>query len=254
MPDSQIFRGAVSDVPAVYELPSGVAFILKAVNASFDGSGAAGAFLPCVTILSDSGHVIARAVDQAVSVDAGSDAEVSWFPHVKNAAAGVTPSGSGLTWAASLGTFAASNGPNASVDCLQTGVATNDATYFTLVADSVRVLKAGMYLVHCLVAGSSTTIAATTQYIMSTSFDTPTTDDSSLRIGGEPGKQAEVYGSLGARNWFMDQTFLLNLPTTAVPMLIFNRITTFTAAGASLAGVSNIGVVRLSDAIAGNID
>jgi hypothetical protein len=85
--DTQIAALASSPVPKVYTLPSGVEFTLKAVNASLDGSGAASSFLPCVTILSDSGHVIVRAVDTAVSVAAGGTAEVSWFPGVKHAGA-----------------------------------------------------------------------------------------------------------------------------------------------------------------------
>jgi hypothetical protein len=63
------------------------------VNADFDGSGAAGDYLPCVTIVSDAGEVVARAVDQGVKVTAGSDAEVSWFPWLKRRAVTVTPTG-----------------------------------------------------------------------------------------------------------------------------------------------------------------
>jgi hypothetical protein len=85
MADVQIFRGAKGDVPVEYELPASAEFILKAVNADFTDTGAAGDWLPCVTIVSDSGHVIARAVDQGVKVTAGSEAEVSWFPHVRHA-------------------------------------------------------------------------------------------------------------------------------------------------------------------------
>src|SRR5881396_4092540 len=87
MPDTQIYRGAKVGVPSTYTLPEAVEFILKCVNADFDGAGAGGTYLPCVTILSDSGHVIARAVDQGVSVGAGGDAEVSWFPRLGRRAA-----------------------------------------------------------------------------------------------------------------------------------------------------------------------
>ena len=92
MADTQIFSGSVEDAPKTYRLPSGVEFILKAVNADYADNGAASDWLPCVTIVSDSGHVIARAVDQAVKVTAGSDAEVSWFRGVKHFAA-AAPSG-----------------------------------------------------------------------------------------------------------------------------------------------------------------
>jgi hypothetical protein len=70
-------------VPANYTLPDAAELRLKAVYADFDGGGAAAEWLPTVTILSDSGDVIARAADQDVSVAAGDDASVSWFPRVR---------------------------------------------------------------------------------------------------------------------------------------------------------------------------
>lgn len=84
MPDAQILN--LQDVPAPsdYTVPGGVAFILKAVNAEFDGSGAAGSYLPAVEISSDSGHYVARASDTAVEVAAGGSANVSFFPRVKH--------------------------------------------------------------------------------------------------------------------------------------------------------------------------
>jgi hypothetical protein len=111
MADVQIFRGAVGDVPVEYELPASAEFILKAVNADFTDTGAAGDWLPCVTIVSDSGHVIARAVDQGVKVTAGSEAEVSWFPHVRHAA--VAASGGGAAPDYIMMTGVASAIPNA---------------------------------------------------------------------------------------------------------------------------------------------
>lgn len=86
MPDAQITVPAVSAAPAEYSVSGAADFILKAVNANMDGSGAAATWLPCVEIVSDSGHVVARAVDQAVSVAAGGSAEVSWFPRVRRRA------------------------------------------------------------------------------------------------------------------------------------------------------------------------
>lgn len=92
MADTQIWAPDVAAGESVYEVRGGVEFTLKAVNADFDGSGAAAVYLPCVLIVSDSGHVIARACDQAVTVGAGDDAEVSWFPGVKHSAAAVATS------------------------------------------------------------------------------------------------------------------------------------------------------------------
>lgn len=87
MPDAQIFTGDSGQAPLDYTLPGGVSFILKAVNAEFDGSGAAGAYLPVVEISSDSGHTVARAVDTAVEVAAGASANVSFFPRGRAAQA-----------------------------------------------------------------------------------------------------------------------------------------------------------------------
>jgi len=81
--DVQILRAPTSAVPSNYVLPDAAELRLKAVYAELDGSGAAGTFLPCVTLISDSGDVIGRAVDQDVSVAAGASADVTWFPRVR---------------------------------------------------------------------------------------------------------------------------------------------------------------------------
>lgn len=93
MADVQILRASASSVPSNYTLPDATDLRLKAVYAEFDDAGAAADWLPCVTLLSDSGDVIARAVDQDVKVTAGGDADVSWFPRVRRRRAGATPAG-----------------------------------------------------------------------------------------------------------------------------------------------------------------
>lgn len=95
--DTQIVNSQSSAAPSDYVLPASVEFVLKAVNADFDGS-AATAFLPAVEIVSDSGHVIAECVDPASSVAAGGFANASFFPGVKHAPAASTPTASGLSW------------------------------------------------------------------------------------------------------------------------------------------------------------
>lgn len=89
----QIFEGALAAAPKDYKLSPSIELILKAVTAEFVDAGAAGDWLPCVELVSDSGHTIARAVDQGVKVTAGSDAEVSWFPGVKHATGGSSTTG-----------------------------------------------------------------------------------------------------------------------------------------------------------------
>ncbi len=75
-----------------YVVPGAVIITPYAVSTIFDGSGASGSFLPCLTFKTQTGAVIARC--PAPEVASGDTAEVSWFPHVAQAAA--TPVGSGI--------------------------------------------------------------------------------------------------------------------------------------------------------------
>ena len=95
--DTQILAAGTSATPVDYRVPNAQEILLKAVNAVFDGSGAGGDYIPEVVIESDGGVVIARAADPANVVTAGNDAEVSWFPGVKNGAA--APSGTSIALA-----------------------------------------------------------------------------------------------------------------------------------------------------------
>lgn len=83
MADTQVVRSTSGAVPGTYVLPDAAEFLLKCVNADFNGAAAGGDWLPCVEIRSDANIVIARAVSQDVKVTAGDDAEVSWFRGVK---------------------------------------------------------------------------------------------------------------------------------------------------------------------------
>jgi len=97
--DVQLTAQQVAAAPLTYTVPDSALVRLKAVNALFTDGGAAGDWLPAVVLVSDSGHVVARAVDQGVKITAGDDAEVSWFPGVRAAAAATPSTGGGLAWA-----------------------------------------------------------------------------------------------------------------------------------------------------------
>lgn len=89
--DVQISDSAVGGPPHDYVVPSSADFILKAVQATFDGTGAAGSFVPVVELISDSGHLIGRGKAEA-SVAAGASASVSFFPFNRGtASSGSTP-------------------------------------------------------------------------------------------------------------------------------------------------------------------
>src|SRR5438105_1143171 len=96
--DAQIVNSANSPAPKDYTIPGNAELVLHAVQASFTDNGAAGDWLPCLTLISDSGHVIARACDQGVKVTAGNDADVSWFQDVVHKPAAST-AGGGATYA-----------------------------------------------------------------------------------------------------------------------------------------------------------
>lgn len=67
--------------PADWVLPASLEILPKLAYAHFDGTSAAGTFLPCLRFISDSGHVAVEAVSEE-QVVAGASADVSWFPGV----------------------------------------------------------------------------------------------------------------------------------------------------------------------------
>jgi hypothetical protein len=82
-----------SDAPLTYTVPPSFSFTLMGVRASFDGGGAAGAFLPCVQLVSDSGQIMAQTIGSAVA--AGGSADVTFAPFLKGT---TTASGDGITF------------------------------------------------------------------------------------------------------------------------------------------------------------
>lgn len=84
MPDTPVVNRAVATAPKDYLVPSSQEFILRTVIATIDGTGAAGAFLPALQMISPAGDVMWTAAS-ANSVAAGGSVTASWFP-------GLTPS------------------------------------------------------------------------------------------------------------------------------------------------------------------
>ena len=66
-------------VPYEYNLAPGEAIALATVAATFDGGGAAGAFLPALGLYSQSGELLSRTFT-ATAVTAGDSAEVTFRP------------------------------------------------------------------------------------------------------------------------------------------------------------------------------
>jgi hypothetical protein len=91
MPDL-ILGPTQHSAPSQYTLAPRQAIIPESVTATFNGAGAAGAFLPTISIYSQDGILIARC--PATSVAAGSSAEVTFAPLLR-AATSASPGGSG---------------------------------------------------------------------------------------------------------------------------------------------------------------
>lgn len=101
MADRQFNVGGTLTAPADWLLPASLEVIPKTAFAKFDGSGASVAWVPCLRIISDSGHVAAEAV-ASTSVPAGGSADVTWFPWwrgVTKAAPAPSPNPLGTVWA-----------------------------------------------------------------------------------------------------------------------------------------------------------
>ncbi len=181
----------------VYDVPGSVIVTPYSVSATFDGSGAGGAFLPCLTFKTQTGAVIARC--PAPEVASGDTAEVSWFPHVAQAAAAPAPSGSGWTLAtlSAAHIVTVASGASVIVDMASSGLYTNDSSVFAIGSwlhsavtyHGIKVLADGHYLAKGQVEIGGTQ-SATSGFVSVTWFN-------------EPGSPAS-YGSAGA---------FLNCPT-----------------------------------------
>ena len=92
---AQIIRSlpAVSPAPADFDVPNAVDWSVQIVSATYDGTGAAGAFLPAVQIVAPGGAVAFTFADPSVSVAAGGSAEVTFGPFLKTAGGGGGGSG-----------------------------------------------------------------------------------------------------------------------------------------------------------------
>ena len=86
---------AVVAAPKDYSIPGAQVIRLLSARAAFTDNGAGGDWLPALQVLDNNGNVLVTAADQGVKVTAGSDADVSWFPGVKVAAATTPTTSSG---------------------------------------------------------------------------------------------------------------------------------------------------------------
>lgn len=95
--DAPLLVAGTSGTPVDYVVPGSQEIEPLSVHAVFDGSGAAGAFLPAVEIIGPGGVVASvSAMDDAVA--AGASVDATWFPGVKGGASVTPVSGLGVPW------------------------------------------------------------------------------------------------------------------------------------------------------------
>jgi hypothetical protein len=73
---AQLALGDSGDAPQTYRVPKAQLIRLLCANASFDGSGAAGDYLPAIELVSDADEVVSRTFGDQVT--AGDSAEVTF--------------------------------------------------------------------------------------------------------------------------------------------------------------------------------
>lgn len=81
MADISILDSAAHAAPKGYTVAGSQEIVLKGVTASFDGTGAAGSWVPAFQVVDPSGHV-AGTYTAGSTLAAGASADVSWFPGV----------------------------------------------------------------------------------------------------------------------------------------------------------------------------
>jgi len=90
--DISILDSSTAAAPKSYTVKGAQEIILRSVTGSYDGTGAAGSYIPAVQILDPAGFVVGTFVANT-TLAAGASADVSWFPGLK--APGTSSGGGG---------------------------------------------------------------------------------------------------------------------------------------------------------------
>lgn len=91
-----ITRDGPVAVPYTYKLAQGESFEVESISAVWNGAGASGSFLPCVSVYSQDGKLLGRFKGD-ITVSAGdSFTEATFAPFLKGVPQAAAPSGSGV--------------------------------------------------------------------------------------------------------------------------------------------------------------
>lgn len=254
MADAQILAGGVEPAPLAYTVPNAQEIILKAAFATFDGSAAAGAFLPCVRILSSGGKVVGEYITDS-SVAAGSSAEVSFAPFLRNAGGGAAATAESFAIAYRTGFGVPISGGAGSSDVAPWDyIDANDANIDLDASGRTQILATGLYA--CTFALE----------IFDTTWTTPVNIDleTNLVTGGagnnistiRPGVHTGFPGWLDGTNAYNTQlSILVYANIFTVPEQLRWRVLNVIGAGAHTATGTGavVSILRLGDPSSGGV-
>lgn len=125
------FTDNPGDLPYTYDVPASVELVVQSIVARFDGGGAGEDWLPCLSLYTQDGHLMARSrCDQVFA--AGDTGVVTWGPFFRRQVAAATPSGASLAFASWRSNSVAVTGPLNSFNIMDLnpatapGIKTND--------------------------------------------------------------------------------------------------------------------------------
>lgn len=245
MAETQILPVGTLATPADVTLDANQTITAEVLFAHFDGTLAAGLFVPTVQIISDSGATVLE-VPQDATVAAAASVEASWAPFLKTASAAAAAVVPTLPTAQfSTGTFSTVNG---TTNANWTARKTNDSSYYAIDgtdASHANILKAGTYqvMIHLALAGSGSALTGRSliNANLFNSLNAPRGYDAKL------GSAVFVPG--GAASNIVDQLWSLGTFTTTTSLLPFYLRNSVTMVDV-IAGVSVfMAVTRLGDRI-----
>lgn len=149
--DQQVLVTGTAAAPASFRIPGNGQIQPKSVFATYDGTGAAGAFQPALKVISDGGEVVGI-YPCDTSVQAGGTADVSWFPHVAAQKTAALP----LGLVRNQGTQVISALTQSPLTWSQSAISDSAFYSWTIGAPSIlKVLQAGTYLAWLSVTADS---------------------------------------------------------------------------------------------------
>jgi hypothetical protein len=213
--DQQVRVTGIADAPASYLIPGNGQIAPKAVFASFDGTGAAGAFKPALKITSDGGELIGIYPTDS-TVAAGGSADVSWAPFLGRGEAAGSSGTVSSGYAQRFGSFQFTPGTHTFSFGAGTLI-TNDSSVFSIdtVHSQIAAAHGGLFLTTVFMFFSTTAgIPFTGQFLLTTDV----LDSGGFDVGSLSTPEidyAELYATNGGDAFQLNGFGLVNADDTS---------------------------------------